>query len=270
MALRTDQGTPRDVGRYALDAVAVVAVLVVAVPLIGLLLQVRWSHLAEDLSTAGALQALLLSARTTALSTVLSALLGTPLAWWLARHEGRGASLVRALVTVPLVLPPVVGGVALLVAWGRGGVVGGFVSAHTGFELPYSWVRVVVAETFVSMPFFVIAAEGAFRGVEKRWTRTAELLGATRWQTLTRVLLPLAAPGLAAGLTLAWARALGEFGATITFAGSFPGRTMTAPLAVYQALDVSSDAATALAAVMLIICVAVLALLHGRWTGVRR
>ena len=258
-----------DAGGVVLGVFAAVAVAFVVVPLVALLLEVRWSHFAADLQTAGTREALLLSLRTTTTTAALSALFGTPLAWWLSRLRGRAAAWLRALVTVPLVLPPVVAGVALLDAWGRGGLIGTVLQDSFGTSLPYSWVRVVLAETFVAMPFFVVAAEGAFRGIDARWARTATVLGASRWYTLRRVLIPMAAPGLLAGLTLSWARALGEFGATMTFAGSFPGTTQTGPLAVYQALDISQDAATALAALMLGICLVVLALLRGRWSGVR-
>lgn len=250
-----------------LGVFAVVAVAFVVIPLVALLLEVRWSHFGSDLATAGTRDALMLSLRTTTTTAALSALFGTPLAWWLSRLQGRAAAWLRALVTVPLVLPPVVVGVALLDAWGRGGLIGKVLAETFDTSLPYSWVRVVLAETFVAMPFFVVSAEGAFRSTEPRWARTATVLGASRWYTLRRVLIPMAAPGLLAGLTLAWARALGEFGATMTFAGSFPGTTQTGPLSVYQALDVSQDAATALAALMLGICLVVLALLRGRWTG---
>lgn len=265
--VRPSSATRGDRGGTLLVAAAIVALLFVVLPLVALLAEVRWSKLAADLSTAGARDALWLSVRTTACSALLAALFGTPLAWWLSRLRGRAAAWVRAIVTVPLVLPPVVAGVALLDAWGRSGLIGRLVTALTGEPLPYSWVRVVMAETFVAMPFFVIAAEGAFRGLDARWMRTADVLGASRWFTLRRVLVPMALPGLLAGLTLAWARAFGEFGATITFAGSYPGRTQTGPLAVYQALDISQDAATALAALMLGLCVIVLAVLRGHWVG---
>lgn len=256
-----------DRGGVVLVTLAVVALLFIVLPLVALLAQVRWGSLLDDLTTAGAREALWLSLRTTVTSALLAAFFGTPLAWWLSRLRGRAAAWTRAVVTVPLVLPPVVAGVALLDAWGRSGLLGRAVTAATGEPVPYSWVRVVMAETFVAMPFFVLAAEGAFRGLDARWSRTAEVLGASRWFTLRHILVPMTLPGLLAGLTLAWARAFGEFGATITFAGSYPGRTQTGPLAVYQALDISQNAATALAALMLALCVVLLALLRGHWVG---
>ncbi|GAB3582254.1 molybdate ABC transporter permease subunit [Calidifontibacter terrae] len=248
-----------------LKAVATLAAALLVFPLIALLSRVSWTHLGRDLTTAGAGQALRLSLMTTTSSTLICALLGTPLAWFLARSEGRAIAVLRAIVTVPLVLPPVVGGVALLMAWGRTGVVGGPLHDWFGFTLPYNAVRVIIAETFVSLPFFVLAVEGALRTVDPSYDELAATLGATPGRRLRTIALPLALPGILSGMTLAWARSLGEFGATITFAGSFPGTTQTGPLAVYQALDVSIDAATALAAVMLLICVAVLALLRGSW-----
>lgn len=257
----------REPGAALLTAAAVVALTFIVLPLVALLAQVRWSHLEADLSTSGAREALWLSLRTTLCTTALSAVFGTPLAWWLSRLRGRPAAWARAVVTVPLVMPPVVAGVGLLDARGRSGLAGRLVTDATGGPVPYSWVRVVMAETFVAMPFFVVAAEGSFRGLDARWARTAAVLGASSWVTLVRVTLPMATPGLLAGLTLAWARAFGEFGATITFAGSFPGTTQTGPLAVYEALDVSADAATALAAVMMAVSVVLLALLRGHWVG---
>lgn len=252
-------------GREAvgLKAVAALAVVVLVLPLAALLVRVDWPHLGENLHTAGAGQALRLSLLTTLSSTLVCAALGTPLAWLLARSHSRLTALLRALVTVPLVLPPVVGGVALLMAWGREGVIGSPLHDWFGFTLPYNAIRVIIAETFVSLPFFVLSVEGALRTVEPAYDELAATLGATPWRRLRTIALPMALPGILGGATLAWARSLGEFGATITFAGSFPGTTQTAPLAVYQALDLSPDAATALAAVMLLICVAVLALLRG-------
>ncbi|WP_328823364.1 ABC transporter permease [Metallococcus carri] len=243
---------------------AAVAVAILVVPLAALLVRLDWASLPADLRTAGAAEALWLSLRTTLVTTLLCVALGTPLAWLLARAESRWASLLRALVTVPLVLPPVVGGVALLLTWGRLGLIGGPLDSW-GITLPYNWIRVVIAETFVSLPFYVLAVEGAMAALDRRYDDIAATLGASPARTFRTVAVPLVLPGIASGATLAWARALGEFGATITFAGSFPGMTQTAPLAVYQALDVDQNAATALASVMLVVCVAVLALLRGRW-----
>jgi molybdate transport system permease protein len=234
-------------------------------PLAGLLLRAPWSSLPHRLTEPGILAALRLSLLTATGATLLCLVLGVPLAWLLARVRFPGRRLVRALVTVPLVLPPVVGGVALLLVLGRNGVVGGWLDSTFGVTLPFSTAGVVVAEAFVAMPFLVIAVEGALRGADARYEEAAATLGAGRWTTFTRVTLPLVAPGIAAGAMLCWARALGEFGATITFAGNFPGRTQTMPLAVYLALETDLDAAIVLSLVLLTVSVAILAGLRDRW-----
>ncbi|MBQ1071480.1 molybdate ABC transporter permease subunit, partial [Micromonospora sp. D75] len=182
-----------------------------------------------------------------------------PLAWLLARVEFPGRRLVRALVTVPLVLPPVVGGVALLLVFGRRGLIGSWLDETFGVTLPFTTAGVVLAEAFVAMPFLVIAVEGALRGADPRYEEAAATLGAGRFTTFTRVTLPLVAPGVAAGAVLCWARALGEFGATITFAGNYPGRTQTMPLAVYLALETDLQAAIVLSLILLTVSVVILA-----------
>jgi molybdate transport system permease protein len=209
--------------------------------------------------------ALRLSLETATLATVLCLLVGVPLAWLLARTGFPGRRLVRALVTVPLVLPPVVGGVALLLVFGRRGLVGSWLDSTFGVSLPFTTAGVVVAEAFVAMPFLVISVEGALRGSDARYEEAAATLGAGRWTVFRRVTLPLIAPGVAAGAVLCWARALGEFGATITFAGNFPGRTQTMPLAVYLALEQDLDAAIVLSLVLLVVSVAILVALRDRW-----
>lgn len=248
-----------------LIAPALLGLAVIVVPLVALLLRVEWGRLPALLGLANAWPALRLSAITTSVSLVLCLLLGTPLAWWLARAEGRWVPPVRAVVTVPVVLPPVVGGVALLMAWGRTGLVGGPVFQAWGVSVPFTPVAVVLSQTFVALPFFVLAVEGAFAALDRELFDVAATMGADDLRTFTLVALPMIGPGLASGAVLAWARALGEFGATITFAGSFVGRTQTAPLAVYVALDQDPAAAMALAVVMLGLSIAVLALLRGRW-----
>jgi molybdate transport system permease protein len=172
---------------------------------------------------------------------------------------------VRALVTVPLVLPPVVGGVALLLVFGRRGLIGSWLDSTFGITLPFTTAGVVLAEAFVAMPFLVIAVEGALRGADTRFEEAAATLGAGRWTTFTHITLPLVAPGIAAGAVLCWARALGEFGATITFAGNFPGTTQTMPLAVYLALETDLQAAIVLSLVLLTVSVVILAALRDRW-----
>ncbi|WP_428967038.1 ABC transporter permease [Micromonospora fluostatini] len=236
-------------------------------PLAGLLVRTPWATLPERLTAPGVLTALRLSVVCATLATLLCLLLGVPLAWLLARVDFPGRRLVRALVTVPLVLPPVVGGVALLLVFGRRGLLGGWLDETFGLTLPFTTTGVVLAEAFVAMPFLVIAVEGALRGADTRYEEAAATLGAGRWTTFTRVTLPLVAPGVAAGAVLAWARALGEFGATITFAGNYPGTTQTMPLAVYLALETDLEAAIVLSLILLVVSVAILAGLRDRWIG---
>jgi molybdate transport system permease protein len=244
---------------------ALLAVAFLALPLVGLVVRAPWGELGVQLTRPGVGSALRLSLLSATLATALSLLLGVPLAWVLARSRVRGRSVLRALVTVPLVLPPVVGGVALFLVLGRQGLVGRWLYEATGFALPFTTAAVVVAETFVAMPFLVISVEGALRAADARFEEAAATLGADRWTTFRRVTLPLVAPGIAAGAVLCWARALGEFGATITFAGNFPGTTQTMPLAVYLALQRDPDAAIVLSLVLLAVSLATLLLLRGTW-----
>ena len=188
-----------------------------------------------------------------------------PLAWVLARLRFPGLGLVRALVTLPLVLPPVVGGLALLLAFGRNGIIGRYLDDWFGITLPFTTAGVIVAETFVAMPFLVITVEGALRSADLGLEEAATTLGASRLTVFRRITLPLIGPSLLAGAVLCWARALGEFGATITFAGNFPGTTQTMPLAVYNALETDPEAAVALSLVLLVVAVAILAALRDRW-----
>ncbi|SNT54109.1 molybdate ABC transporter permease subunit [Actinacidiphila glaucinigra] len=235
------------------------------VPLIALIVRTPWHSLPEQLASPEVWQALQLSLLCATAATAVSLVLGVPLAWLLARTDFPGRGLVRALVTLPLVLPPVVGGVALLMALGRNGIVGKWLDAWFGVTLPFTTAGVVVAEAFVAMPFLVISVEGTLRAADPRYEEAATTLGASRFTAFRRVTLPLIAPGIAAGAVLAWARALGEFGATITFAGNFPGRTQTMPLAVYLALQSDPEAAIALSLVLLTVSIAVLAALRDRW-----
>jgi molybdate transport system permease protein len=234
-------------------------------PLAGLLIRAPWSTLPQRLTEPGVLAALRLSLLTATLATVVCLLLGVPLAWLLARSGLPGRRFIRALVTLPLVLPPVVGGVALLLVFGRRGPVGEWLDQTFGVSLPFTTPGVVVAEAFVAMPFLVIAVEGALRSADARYEEAAATLGAGRWTAFRRVTLPLILPGIAAGAVLCWARALGEFGATITFAGNFPGRTQTMPLAVYLALEQDLDAAIVLSLVLLVVSAVILAALREQW-----
>jgi molybdate transport system permease protein len=247
----------------AVPATAAVAFLLL--PLAGLLVRAPWRSLDRVLSESQVLDALRLSLICASAATVVSLLFGVPLAWVLARAQFRGRGLLRALVTLPLVLPPVVGGVALLLAFGRRGIVGQYLDSWFGFTLPFTTLGVVVAETFVAMPFLIVTVEGAFRSADRGYEEAAATLGASRLTVFRRVTLPLIAPSLVAGSVLCWARALGEFGATITFAGNFPGRTQTMPIAVYLALERDPKAAIALSLVLLAVSVAVLVGLRDRW-----
>lgn len=249
----------------ALSIPAVAAVAFLVLPIAAVFVRAPWSTLLEELSSEDVQVALRLSLVTTSASTALCIVFGIPLAWLLARTSFRGRSLVRSLVTLPLVLPPVVGGVALLLALGREGLVGRWLDELFGITLPYTTAAVVIAQTFVALPFLVISVEGSFRGSDPRFDDAAATLGASRWLTFRRITVPMALPGIVSGAVLAWARALGEFGATVTFAGNFPGTTRTMPTQVYLALQSSPDAAVALSVVMILVSVGVLALLRDRW-----
>ncbi|WP_443047503.1 molybdate ABC transporter permease subunit [Streptomyces sp. KMM 9044] len=244
---------------------ALLALAFLLVPLLALLVRAPWQSMPEQLTSPAVWQALRLSLVCATAATAVSLVLGVPLAWLLARTDFPGRGLVRALVTLPLVLPPVVGGVALLMALGRNGIVGQRLDQWFGISLPFTTAGVVVAEAFVAMPFLVISVEGTLRAADRRYEEAAATLGASRFTAFRRVTLPLIAPGVAAGSVLAWARALGEFGATITFAGNFPDRTQTMPLAVYLALQSDPEAAIALSLVLLAVSIAVLAGLRDRW-----
>ncbi len=245
--------------------VALITIAFLALPIAGLLAKVSWSTLWADLSTPEARDALKLSLVCSLWATALSLVLGLPLAWMLARGDLPGRNLVRALVILPMVLPPVVGGVALLLAFGRRGLVGPELHDWFGIQLTFSTAGAVLAETFVSMPFLVITVEAALRAMDRRYEEAASTLGANRWTVFRRVTLPMIAPSVVAGAALTWARALGEFGATITFAGSIQGKTETLPLAVYLELEGRPDVAVALSLALLAISVVVLVSLRGRW-----
>jgi molybdate transport system permease protein len=234
-------------------------------PLVALLIRAPWSGLGSLLSNSEVLTALRLSIECATAATLASLILGVPLAWMLARIHLPGMGLLRALVTLPLVLPPVVGGIALLLALGRRGVVGRYLDQWFGLTLPFTTAGVIVAETFVAMPFLVVTVEGALRSADRDLEEAAVTLGASRTTVFGRITLPLIAPSLLAGSVLCWARALGEFGATITFAGNLPGTTQTMPLKIYNAFETDPEAATALSLVLLLVAVIILAALRDRW-----
>jgi molybdate transport system permease protein len=241
----------------------------IVLPLAGLVVKAPWSHAWSDLTSSNVGTALRLSLVCSLGAMVLSAGLGVPLAWVLARVSFPGRPLVRALTMLPMVLPPVVGGVALLLAFGRAGLAGQWIYRATGFSLPFTTAGAVLAEAFVAMPFLVLTVEAGLRSADRRLEDAAATLGASRWTTFWRVTVPLVAPSLFAGLALAWARALGEFGATITFAGNFPGTTQTVPLAVYVALETQPDLAIVLSLLLLGVSILVLVLLRDRWFPAR-
>ena len=244
---------------------AAVGVVFVALPLLGLLAKVPWSDLGALLGSDLALEALRLSAIASTAAAGISVLVGVPLAWILARVEFRGRALVRGMVLLPLVLPPVVGGASLLFALGRSGLLGEPLYEATGLVLPFSTPGVVVAATFVAMPFLILTVEGALMRSDTRFEGVAASLGAGKWTVFRRVTLPMIWPSLVSGLVLTWARAFGEFGATVTFAGNLPGETQTLPLAVFVAMETNRDAALALSILMMVVSLTVLVALRGRW-----
>ena len=247
------------------------AVAFLALPIVSIVKRAPWADLPGLLGTGGedgALTALRLSLVASLSATAIAVLLGLPLAWVLARYPFRGRRLVRALVLLPMVLPPVVGGVALLGAFGRNGLLGRWLDSWFGLVLPFTTAGAAVAEAFVSMPSLVITAEAAFRNLDRRYEEAARTLGAGPLTVIGRVVLPLTWPALMAGTLLAWARALGEFGDTITFAGNTPGQTRTMPVAIYLAFQEKPDQALALSLVLVAMSVVVLVALRDRWFGV--
>ncbi|MFJ1798966.1 ABC transporter permease [Streptomyces sp. NPDC088180] len=246
---------------------ALLAVAFLMLPLAGILVRTSWGELGAHLTAEGTTEALRLSLLVSLWALGLSLLLGVPLAWLLARVPFPGKAFVRSLVLLPMVLPPTVGGVALLLAFGRRGLLGPWLEDTFGVTLPFHTSGAVLAATFVAMPFLVISLEGALGGLRPRYEETAASLGAPPVRVFLTVTLPMVAPGLIAGAALTWARALGEFGATITFAGNLPGTTQTLPLQVYLLLQDSPEAATSVSLLLLAIAMIVLIALRGRWTG---
>jgi molybdate transport system permease protein len=244
---------------------AAIAIVLFVLPVLGLVARIPWGRLGEIYTSHVVVDALVLSLVASLGATLISAVIGVPLAWVLARIEFRGKAIVRALVLLPLVMPPVVGGAALLFALGRRGVIGEPLYDTTGLVLPFSMGGVILAGTFIAMPFLVITVEAALRNLDPRYEGAAATLGASRWTVLRRITIPLIAPSLAAGLALTWARAFGEFGATITFAGNLQGRTQTLPLAVFVALESDRDTAVAISVLMVIVSLTVLVALRDRW-----
>jgi len=243
---------------------AAIGVAFVVMPLVGLLSRAPWQTAVGDLGTPEAATALRLSIVVSIAATALALGLGVPLAWVYARVAFPGRDIVRALTTLPMILPPVVGGVALLFAFGRRGLFGPALDA-IGIRLPFTTAGAILAATFVAMPFLVLTVEAGLRSMDGRYEDAARTLGAGRWLVFRRVTLPLIAPSVFAGAVLCWARALGEFGATITFAGNLPGTTQTLPLAVYIALETRPEVAIMLSLVLLAVALAILVVMRDRY-----
>lgn len=257
----------RTLGRPPLVLVvpAALAAALLVVPLGTLVLDTPWGTFLDEIRSEAVRDALWITGVASTITVLVCLVLGTPLAWLLARVDFPGRSILRAAVAVPLVLPPVVAGVALVTALGRNGLIGSVLRDTTGLTLPYTTTAVVIAHTFVSMPFYVLSVEGALRASGERYDAVAATLGADRWTTFRRVTLPLAMPGVMAGAVLAWARSLGEFGATITFAGNYPGTTQTMPSLIYTTLQSEPEVARTLSMILLIVSIAILAGLRNRW-----
>lgn len=257
----------RTLGRPPLVLVvpAALAAALLIVPLVTLVLDTPWSTFLDEIRSEAVRDALWITGVASTITVLVCLVLGTPLAWLLARVDFPGRSVLRAAVAVPLVLPPVVAGVALVTALGRNGLIGSVLRDTTGLTLPYTTTAVVIAHTFVSMPFYVLSVEGALRASGERYDVVAATLGADRWTTFRRVTLPLAMPGVMAGAVLAWARSLGEFGATITFAGNYPGTTQTMPSLIYTTLQSEPEVARTLSMILLIVSIVILAGLRNRW-----
>ena len=248
-------------------ALAALGLLFFLLPLAGLVLRAPWDQAIAGITAPETATALELSLFCSLSATAIALVMGVPLAFVLSRTSGRIRSLLRALTTLPMVLPPVVGGVALLLAFGRRGLAGSVLYQAFGIQIPFTTAAAVMAETFVAMPFLVIAVEAGLRSLDPRYEEAARALGAKGWMVFARVTLPMLRPAIFSGAVLCWARALGEFGATITFAGNFPGRTQTVPVAVYVALETRPDSAIVLSLILLAVSLAILVGMRDRWLG---
>jgi molybdate transport system permease protein len=254
---------------FPIVALASIGAALIALPVLALLVRAPWSSLGETLSSTGAWTAFRLSIVVSLAATALSLLFGVPLAWVLARGRLPGTSVLRAIVILPIVLPPVVGGIGLLAALGRGGVVGRILYETLGVQLTFTTAGAVLAATFVAMPLVVLATEAGLRSLDPRLEMAAAVSGAGPWTTFRRVSLPSVLPQVVAGGVLAWARALGEFGATITFAGNLAGRTQTLPLAAYEARQTDPGGAVLMSLLLVVLSVAVLVAMRDRITRAR-
>ncbi|MDQ2922885.1 MAG: ABC transporter permease [Candidatus Dormibacteraeota bacterium] len=250
-----------------LTALAAIGLLLFLLPLVGLVVRAPWDQVGPALIAPETATALGLSLFCSLAATAIALVLGIPLALVLSKTSGNLRNVMRALTTLPMVLPPVVGGVALLLAFGRRGLVGSLLYQAFGIQIPFTTAAAVMAETFVAMPFLVIAVEAGLRALDPRYEEAARALGARGWMVFIRVTLPLVRPAIFSGAVLCWARALGEFGATITFAGNFPGRTQTVPIAVYVALETRPESAIVLSLILLAVSLAILVGMRDRWLG---
>ena len=241
----------------------------VVLPVFALVIRVPWGEARHALDGVGASTAFRISLEVSLAATAISVVVGIPLAWTLARVTFPGRSVLRAMVVLPVVLPPVVGGLGLLQALGRGGIVGRWLYSALGIQLTFTTAGAILATTFVAMPLIVLATESGLRSMDLRFERAAAALGGSPWYVMRRVTLPMIAPQLAAGAVLTWARALGEFGATITFAGNLAGRTQTLPLAVYQARETDPGGAVLLSLILVALSLVVLIALRGRLAEAR-
>jgi molybdate transport system permease protein len=231
--------------------------LFLAVPLAALVMRIRLSTLIENLGNSVVVQAISISLTTTAFSTSAALVFGTPLAFLLARYDFRGRTIIDTLIDLPMVLPPSVAGIALLVAFGRRGLLGAYFNEQ-GLSLAFTQTAVVMAQVFVAAPFFIKAAISGFAGVERDLEQAASIDGANGWRVFRYITVPLAWPVLFGGIVMTWARALGEFGATIMFAGNFPGRTQTMPLAIYLGFEQDLTVALTLSVILLAVSFLVL------------
>lgn len=244
----------------------VLLLLLLSLPLVALIVRVPSSSVVDGLSDPAVLQALRLSLVTSLTATACVAALGLPAAYLLATRDFRGKRVLEALIDLPLVLPPTVAGLALLLAFGRAGLAGRALDL-LGLQLPFTTLAVIVAQSFMALPLFVGASRAGFSSIERRYLDAADTLRASESHRFWRVVLPLAAPSILAGAAMTWARALGEFGATITFAGNLPGVTQTMPLAIYTALQTNLDSAIALSLVLMVTSLGLLIMLRSRRVG---
>lgn len=246
-----------------MKVVAAIAVAIVALPLVALIARAPWSDI-RHLGDPGPRTALLVSIEVSLGAAVLALVFGLPVGVVLARAPFPGRSIVRSLALLPLVLPPVVAGVGLLAVFGRHGLLGGALNA-IGIRLPFTTWGAILASAFVAAPLLILTVEAGVRALDERQDEAAQTLGASRWYAFRRVTLPALRPAIVAGLVVAWARALGEFGATITFAGNFRGRTQTLPLAVFEALQTDTGSAILMSLLLVAISLVALIALRGRF-----